>query len=173
MARTPYKRRAGEGIDLSAGEVENWVAKFDDLEPDPEAFRDASNPDLRLGIRWVISPDNMAGPARISTSHDFHLCYIQSEPGHHPVLHAHDYNETFICLRGQYTIHWGNDGQNKVVLNPYDTFSVPPHLMRSVENTGTEEGMVMVIYGDHPDPNAGITVPQSVIDADKIAGREI
>ena len=73
----------------------------------------------------------------------------------------------------QYTIHWGNEGENRVVLDPYDTFSVPPHLMRSVENTGTEVGMVMVIYGDHPDPNAGIVVPQSVIDADEAAGRQI
>ena len=76
MARTPYKRRAGEGIDLAVDELENWVAKFDDLEPDPDAFRDANNPDTRLGIRWVISPDNMAGPAKIATPHHFHLCYI-------------------------------------------------------------------------------------------------
>jgi uncharacterized RmlC-like cupin family protein len=170
---TPYKRRAGEGIEMAPGEMEAWVAHYGDLAPDPNAFRDANDPDLRLGIRWVISPDNTAGPAKIEQPHSFHLCYIQSEPGHHPVLHAHDYTETFICLRGQYTIHWGNAGENRVVLDPYDTFSVPPHVMRSVENTGTEVGMVMVIYGDHPDPNAAIVVPQSVIDADRAAGREI
>ncbi len=172
-ARTAYKRRAGEGIELPPETVARSIAPFEALELDPDAFRDANNPDLRLGIRWVISPDNMAGPAAIDAPHSFHLCYIQSEPGHHPVLHAHEYTETFICMRGQYTIHWGNEGQNKVVLNPYDTFSVPPHLMRSVENTGEEVGMVMVIYGDHPDPNAGIVVPQSIIDADKAAGRDI
>ena len=171
--RTLYKRRPGEGIELPPEEVEDWIARFDDLEPDPDAFRDANNPDLRLGIRWVISPDNMAGPAKVDKLHSFHLCYVQSEPGHHPVVHAHDYTETFICMRGQYTIHWGNAGENHVVLNPHDTFSVPPHLMRSVENTGTEVGMVMVIYGDHPDPNAGIVVPQSIIDADQEAGRDI
>ena len=45
--------------------------------------------------------------------------------------------------------------------------------MRSVENTGSETGLVMVIYGDVEDPNAGIFVPQEVIDADKAAGRDI
>lgn len=34
-------------------------------------------------------------------------------------------------------------------------------------------GMVTVIYGNHPGPNAGIVVPQSEIDADKAAGRDI
>ena len=63
--RTPYKRRPGEGIEMTAAEVARSVAPFDALEPDPDAFRDANNPDLRLGIRWVISPDNMAGPAAI------------------------------------------------------------------------------------------------------------
>lgn len=45
--------------------------------------------------------------------------------------------------------------------------------MRSVENNGDEVGMVMVIYDDHPDPNAGIVVPQAIIDADRAAGRDI
>jgi hypothetical protein len=58
MARTPYKRRAGEGINLSAGKVENWVAKFDDLEvtelPQP---------------RWrrVLGQAGKAGPAALRT----------------------------------------------------------------------------------------------------------
>ena len=95
--RTPYRRRPGEGIEMPVEQVNDWVARFDELEPDPDAFRDADNPDMRLGIRWVISPNNMAGPAKVDKPHSFHLCYIQSEPGHHPVLHAHEYTETFIC----------------------------------------------------------------------------
>lgn len=171
--RTPYRRRPGEAIDMSRAEIGAWTAPFADLQPDPDAFRDADDPERRLGIRWVISPDSMAGPAAIETPHSFHLCYIRSEPGHHPVLHAHEYTETFICMEGEYTIHWGEDGGEKVVLGPYDTFSVPPRVWRSVENTGSETGQIMVIYGDHPDPNAGIYVPQSVIDADRTAGRDI
>jgi len=31
----------------------------------------------------------------------------------------------------------------------------------------------MVLYGDVADPNGGIRVPQSVIDAERAAGRDI
>jgi quercetin dioxygenase-like cupin family protein len=171
--KTAYKRQAGVGREMTEQEVEAWVARFDELTPDPNAFRDAKDPNRRLKIMWAISPGNMGGPARIATPHSLHMCYIESEPGHHPVLHYHDYAEIFVCMRGQYTINWGNEGEHKVVLNPHDTFSVPPGLMRSVENTGTETGLVMVLFGDVEDPNAGIYVPQSVIDADRAAGRDI
>jgi len=172
-AKTAYRRRAGSGIEMTEAEIAGWVARFADLGADPDAFRDANDPSRRLKIMWAISPDNGGGPAAISKPHPFHMSYIESEPGHHPVLHYHEYAEVFICLRGQYTIHWGNEGEHKVVLGPYDVFSVPPKLMRSVENTGKERGLVMVLYGDVADPNAGIRVPQSVIDADRAAGRDI
>ncbi|MEK9660125.1 MAG: cupin domain-containing protein [Alphaproteobacteria bacterium] len=172
-AKTAYKRQAGVGREMTPDEVGAYVAKFGELTPDPDAFRDANDPNRRLKIMWAISPNNMGGPAAISAPHSFHMTYIESEPGHHPVLHYHDYPEIFVCMRGQYTIHWGNKGENRVVLDPFDTFSVPPGLMRSVENTGTETGLVMVLYGDVEDPNAGIYVPQEVIDADKAAGRDI
>lgn len=171
--KTTYKRQAGVGREMTPEEVAHYVAKFADLTPDPDAFRDANDPNKRLKIMWAISPGNTGGPAAISTPHSFHMTYIESAPGHHPVLHYHDYPEIFVCMRGQYTIHWGNKGEHKVVLDPYDAFSVPPGLMRSVENTGTETGLVMVLYGDVEDPNAGIYVPQEVIDADKAAGRDI
>ena len=52
-ARTAYKRRAGEGIELPPETVARSIAPFESLEPDPDAFRDANNPDLRLGIRFA------------------------------------------------------------------------------------------------------------------------
>ena len=171
--KAAYKRRAGVGIEMSEAEIAGWVARFADLGADPDAFRDANDPSKRLKIMWAISPDNRGGPAAISKPHPFHMSYIESEPGHHPVLHFHEYAEIFICLRGQYTIHWGNEGEHKVALDPDDVLSVPPRLMRSVENTGSERGLVMVLYGDTANPNAGIRVPQSLIDADQAAGRDI
>jgi mannose-6-phosphate isomerase-like protein (cupin superfamily) len=168
-SKTEYKRQAGVGIEMSEADVVGHVAKFADLTSDPDAFRDANNPNLRLNIMWAISPNNMAGPAAISTPHSLHMSYIESEPGHHPVLHYHEYQEIFVCLKGEYTIHWGNNGEHAVVLNSYDVFSVPPKLMRSVENTGKERGLVMVLYGDVEDPNAEIFVPQEVIDNDRKA----
>jgi quercetin dioxygenase-like cupin family protein len=173
IEKTAYKRQAGVGREMTPEQVSAYIAKFRDLTTDPEAFRDANNPERRLNIKWAISPGNTGGPAAISTPHSFHMTYIESEPGLQPVLHFHEYPEIFICMRGEYTICWGNEGEHKVVLEPFDTFSVPTGLMRSVENTGSETGLVMVIYGDVEDPNAGIFVPQEVIDADKAAGRDI
>ncbi|MSO81282.1 MAG: hypothetical protein EXQ97_06645 [Alphaproteobacteria bacterium] len=86
-----YKRRDGVGIETSEAEIAGWVARFADLGADPDAFRDANDPSRRLKIMWAISPDNGVVPAAISKLHPFHMSYIESEPGHHPVLHFHEY----------------------------------------------------------------------------------
>ena len=83
------------------------------------------------------------------------------------------YPEIFICVKGRYEIWWGNEGENVVELGPLDTFAVPSGLMRTVKNVTDGDGQILVIYDNVDDPNAGIVVPQSVIDADKAAGRDI
>lgn len=50
-APTPYRRVAGPGIDMPAGEVMKNVARFADLPCDPNAFVDRSDPTRRLAIR--------------------------------------------------------------------------------------------------------------------------
>jgi len=178
MSSTPgptlYTRVAGEGINLSTDEVMRNVAFYRDLRPDPNAFVDKADPTKRLPIKYVISTDNKAAPAGISTPHRFHMCFIESRAGNSPVIHAHEYREIFMPLKGIYRIYYNKDPEEFVELGPYDTFSVPPMLWRRVEQQGEPgtQGMIMVMYDDVDDPNTGIFVPQEVIDADRASGHD-
>ena len=171
---TVYRRVAGPGINMPVEEVMKNVAMYCDLIIDPNAFVDKSNPGKRLPIKWVISTDNKAAPAGIASPHSFHMSFIESKAGNSPVIHAHEYREIFMPIRGRYRIYFNKDSEHHVELGPFDTFSVPPMLWRRVEQQGEpgEPGMIMVIYDNVDDPNTGIFVPQEIIDADKAAGRD-
>jgi len=171
---TLYTRVAGEGIEMPVEEVMKNVAFYRDLQVDPNAFVDKADPTRRLPIKYVISTDNKAAPAGISTPHRFHMCFIESRAGNSPVIHAHEYREIFMPLEGTYRIYFNKDPEQFVELGPYDTFSVPPMLWRRVEQQGEPgtPGMIMVMYDDVDDPNTGIFVPQEVIDADRASGHD-
>lgn len=171
---TPYTRVAGPGVSMPTAEVMKNVAFYRNLEADPNAFVDKADPAKRLPIKYVISTGHKAAPAGIATPHSFHLCFIESQAGNSPVIHAHEYREIFMPIRGRYRIYFNKDPEEFVELGPFDTFSVPPMLWRRVEQQGEpgEPGLVMVIYDDVEDPNRGIFVPQEVIDADRASGRD-
>lgn len=168
----PYQRVAGPGIDMPVAEVLRNVARFAELECDPNAFVDRSDPTRRLRIRWPISPGHRAAPAGISAPHGFHLSFVETRAGNSPVVHAHEYREVFMPVRGTYRIYFNKDCTEYVELGPLDVFSVPPLLWRRVEQQGAEgeTGLLMVIYDDVDDPNGGTFVPQEVIDADRARG---
>jgi mannose-6-phosphate isomerase-like protein (cupin superfamily) len=174
VGTTHYTRVAGPGIEMPTAEVMKNVAFFRDLLVDPNAFVDKEDPTKRLPIKYVISTDNKAAPAGIATPHSFHIAFIESKAGNSPVIHAHEYREIFMPLKGRYRIYFNKNPEEFVELGPYDTFSVPPMLWRRVEQQGEkgEPGMVMVIYDNVVDPNKGIFVPQEVIDADHASGRD-
>lgn len=171
---THYTRVAGPGINMPVEEVMKNVAMYRDLQCDPNAFVDKSDPTRRLPIKWPISPGHRAAPAGISTPHSFHMSFIESRAGNSPVIHAHEYREIFMPIRGRYRIYFNKDSEHFVELGPLDTFSVPPMLWRRVEQQGEpgEQGLIMVIYDNVEDPNTGIFVPQEIIDADRASGHD-
>ena len=157
---------------MPADEVMKNVARFADLPCDPNAFVDRSDPTRRLAIRWPISPAHRAAPAGIAEPHRFHMSFVETRAGNSPVVHAHDYREVFMPIRGTYRIYYNKECADYVELGPLDTFSVPAMLWRRVEQQGApgESGLLMVIYDNTDDPNSSIFVPQEVSDADRARG---
>ncbi len=79
--------------------------------------------------------------------------------GQGPDLHSHARTlETFMCLKGQFEVRWGDDGQFKTVLDEHDMVSIPPNVMRAFSNTGlTEEAVLLVlIQGEGKDMAADV-----------------
>ena len=84
-------------------------------------------------------------------------------PGQGPGLHAHHKTfETFFVLEGSFEFSVNDDGGQKIVLNQYDTLSVPPGVCRGFRNiAATESKLLTVITGGVHDRN-DISLPPSI-----------
>ncbi len=112
------------------------------------AVRIAAGPPFTL-TRWPVSlsvePSKLA-PA-IPDARDFNLTYVGADPGKGAALHAHPTVEVFVALTGRWAVYWGDEGEQEVVLEPFDTISIPPGVMRGFRNAGPEHGYLMAILG--------------------------
>lgn len=107
----------------------------------------------------LVSPvgENAARMAAIKISEGFNLGFCRAVPGHGPLMHNHDTNETFIGITGKWRASWENP-QGKVEyvdLEPLDVISFPPGVIRRFENVTkgpkNKESIIMfVIAGDAP-----------------------
>lgn len=67
-------------------------------------------------------------------------------PGQGPSLHNHAATfETFTVLQGRFEISWNDDGDEHIILDRWDTISIPPGVCRAFRNLGPEEGVLQVI----------------------------
>jgi hypothetical protein len=44
-------------------------------------------------------------------------------------------------------VYWGDEGEQEIVLEPWDTISVPPGVMRGFRNAGQQDGYLMAVLG--------------------------
>jgi hypothetical protein len=107
----------------------------------------------------VTSPvgEQAAQLAAIKISEGFNLGYCRAKPGHGPMMHNHDTNETFIPMTGRWRASWENENGevDHVDLEPLDVVSFPPGLIRRFENVtpgdpNAEHILMFVIGGDAP-----------------------
>lgn len=63
------------------------------------------------------------------------ITYTICPPGQGPSLHAHDrtFESRAVC-RGRLEVRWGDTGEHSVVLEEFDTISVPPKVCRAFRN---------------------------------------
>ena len=135
-----------ERIDVTPEFMESErVARFKDLKSSAHAFVDALIPGYERDIyniigRGVVEDKELKPP--ITDNRDFNVGLIKAEPGKGASLHIHETNEVFIPLTGKWGIYWQNsDGQrHEVVLEPYDTVSVPIGASRGFRQRGRRDG---------------------------------
>jgi mannose-6-phosphate isomerase-like protein (cupin superfamily) len=107
----------------------------------------------------VVSPvGKMAAEhAAIKISEGFNIGFCQAAPGHGPMMHNHDTNETFIPLSGRWRCSWEVDGNvEHFDVEPWDIFSFPAGVNRRFENITLDEPekthwLLFVIGGDAPE----------------------
>lgn len=130
--------------------LRNRVARFKDLRSSSEAFVDTRIPEFNREIYNVIgrgvTEDATLKPA-IDDNRDFNLTIMKSDPGKGSSAHDHQTIEVFLVLTGRWAIVLGDEGEEEIILEPFDIFSVPPGVMRAVKNAGTEPGYIVAILG--------------------------
>ena len=143
--------QAGTGTrHVAMGEMLTRVARYDALKSSKEAFVDSLLPGHEREILNVIgngvTEDASLKPA-IADAQDFHLTLVRAEPGKGAALHSHKTLEVFVALEGSWAVFWGDRGEQEIVLEPWDTISVPTGVMRGFRNAGKAGGVLMSILG--------------------------
>jgi len=151
IERTPAK-----SLHISQHEMQARVSRFVDLKPlpvqsaqgVPQAARDVV---YARELLSVIGLDghrktaiNTAAP--IVGAGGMTMTLARCPPGQGPGLHIHkDTYETFTVLEGRFEVVWNEGGENSMVLERYDTISLPPKVYRAFKNVGSTDGLLQVI----------------------------
>ncbi len=157
-----------ERIDASPEYMESErVGRFSELKSSAKAFIDALIPGYERDLynvigRGVVEDKELLPP--IKDNRDFNLGIAKADPGKGASLHIHATNEVFFALTGKWAIYWQNqDGsQHEVILEPYDTVSVPIGLSRGFRNASDETAYLLAIVGG-TDPGK-VEWPQETVD---------
>ena len=114
----------------TVAEMEARVARFRDLRPTDD-YIDAAIPGCeRLTYRVLLAP-----PAAPLAAEGFHMSIVRCKAA---PLHNHLTQEVFVALTGRWEVFWGPAGERKLVLEPYDTVSIPPGVSRGFRNVASE-----------------------------------
>jgi quercetin dioxygenase-like cupin family protein len=129
------------------------VARFNELKPlpiqqsdIPQAARDVIYSRKLLSVIGLETQTPINADAPIRGAAGMTMTLAVCPPGQGPGLHNHVQTyETFTVLRGRFEITWGERGEERVVLEAFDTISVPPGVCRAFRNVGEEEGILQVL----------------------------
>ncbi|MFZ2737531.1 MAG: cupin domain-containing protein [Burkholderiaceae bacterium] len=143
-------------LHIAPAQMETRIARFRDLQPleiqknsaVPEVARDVVYARKLLSVIGLEgkgkTPINNAAP--IIGAAGLTMTLAVCPPGQGPGLHAHQQTfETFTVLQGQFEFAWNDQGENHVVLEMFDTISVPPGVCRAFRNVGSTEGILQVL----------------------------
>jgi len=144
-------------LDLSEADMAAHVARFHEMKSTAKAFIDTRLPGHERDIYTIIGGGVLEDPdiRPPLPPQDFHLAIIRAEPGKGAALHSHLTQEVFMPLSGRWAVFWGPRGEREVILDVYDTISVPVHLMRGFRNAGDETALLLAIVGGHDPGKVG------------------
>ncbi|HVR49862.1 MAG TPA: cupin domain-containing protein [Pseudorhodoferax sp.] len=150
----------------SVDAMEARVARFAQLRPTGD-YADAAIPGCER-TTWRVLGQQPGAPL---AAEGFHLNIVQCAPGQAAPLHSHLTQEVFVALSGRWEVFWGPDGARSLVLEPYDTVSIPPGLSRGFRNVGEAPALLMGMASGQ-DPGM-IDWPASVRAAAAAAGVQL
>lgn len=159
---------------VSMDEMLARTARFDRLAPSTQAFVDTRIPGHERDIFNVIGAGVTEDPAlkpAITAVEGFNVTYVGADPGKGAALHSHTTVEVFVAMSGRWAVFWGDDGENEIELDTFDTVSVPVGVMRGFRNIGDGHAYLMAVLGG---TDAGkVAWAESVLDRARETGLEL
>lgn len=125
-------------LNPSVAEMESRVARFRRLQPTAD-YIDAAIPGCERTTYRVLGTQ----PGAPLAAEGFHMNLVHCEPGKSAPLHNHLTQEVFVALTGRWEVFWGPEGARSVVLEAWDTVSIPPGVSRGFRNVGSEPAWLM------------------------------
>jgi len=178
---------------VSVAEMEaKHVARFKDLESTGAGSKTEGGPIpkdayqmMAARTAYVITApgdDNSPWDAAKVQTPDVVTIIAECEPGEGPSAHMHAKTvETFMALTGKWLMQWGDDSENSLILEPYDTIAFPPAVVRTFSNISDEKAYILVLItgGTHDmddlsfRPELGVEVADKFGDDVKKRAEEI
>jgi uncharacterized RmlC-like cupin family protein len=161
------ERRIADRVDPR--EILRNVVRFKEVTPNWEAYPEAALPAHQRAVYRYIGTAGSADekiPAAVGAG-DVSFALVYAEPGRGAPLHDHTAQEIFFALTGSWRIYLGDEGQERVILEPWDAVLVPPGAQRGFANAGSEPAYLMAIItrGDEPFPDYSQKVLEAVDEA--------
>lgn len=147
-------------IDVPREDVLKRVARYEDLDYNPERYPDSNRENNQRKVFAVLGPGLEVNNAKdalpaINIEEGFNISYVKATPGNGPALHVHDANETFIAANGRWKIIFGTNEQESLEVGQYDVISVPAFVPRRFVNItegdpNQENLLIAVLAGNRP-----------------------
>lgn len=131
-------------LDPTVEQMESRVARFRSLQPTSD-YVDSAIPGCERTTYRVLGFE----PDAPLAAEGFHLNIVRCEPGKSAPLHNHLTQEVFVALSGRWEVFWGPEGRRSLVLEPWDTVSIPPGVSRGFRNVGSEAAYLMGMASGH------------------------
>ena len=155
------------------------VSRFKELRPLPiqqsdlpQAARDVIYARKLLSVIGLERETPINADAPIRGAAGLTMTLAVCPPGQGPGLHNHVQTyETFTVLKGRFEITWGERGEERIVLETFDTISVPPGVCRAFRNIGEDEGILQVLITGGVHDMADIAFTRSAREKIEAVGR--
>ncbi len=134
LVSTKARHAEGKGIPAEVLEMITAKSTFNVMSP------------ANLGGQLSPNPPVVGGDAGV-----FRLGFATCPPGNGPGLHVHwRTHETFIALTGKWEIRWGDKGEERTTIEPFDLIAVPPGVTRQFINLSDKDATLLVIIQGRP-----------------------
>lgn len=164
-------------VNFTHHEMNARVARFRDLKAQSDSHDSSGSIPKEVyeamtarTLYLLMAPEEQGGPKAqvpaVTTEDKMSVIIAECPPGNGPILHSHKITrETFPCLDGRFKIQWGDEGENELVLEPYDLVAVPPRVVRRFENVSDKTArLLFIVNGDSTTDSNDIEQPQLVAD---------